>query len=267
MKKLIVLIPGNPSVPGIYDPFMNHLVNELSANQKTKHYVLSHLGQSEREQTRLSKINVRQVIQKHKITIEEILKKERPDEFILIGHSLGAAITICLSEHFKNEVSKFYLLCPFLGPSKNNLDFLKVIQNPITQTSLNLFLKILLKNQKACSIFIEYLTNRSILSPIIYQQIKKPSYIPNFLNLVSTYVDEFNNLDTKKSLENMDPNKTFFLFAPNDYWVPDDTFHFIPPRAKFRRCMDIKHDFCLDEDQYKIVSRIISEQYHNESLS
>lgn len=267
LKKLIILIPGNPSVPGIYDPFMNQLVNEISLNHQTRHYVLSHLGQDEDEQNRFAKINVRQVIQKHRRTIENILKKEQPDEFILIGHSLGSAITICLSEHFKNEVSQFYLLCPFLGPSRHNKDFLKVIQNPFTQTSLNLFSKLLLKNKKTGAIFIDRLTNRSKLNSLIYKQIKRPSYIPNFLNLVSSYIDEFKEIDTRAHLEKMDPKKTFFLFAPNDYWVPDNTFHLVPPKAKFRRCMDINHDFCLDEKQYKIVSRIISEQYHSESLS
>jgi len=70
MKNLILLIPGNPSVPGIYDPFLNQVVTDLKLKGETVHKVLPHLGQCNQVVVNYKRITVRDVIEDHRKTIK-----------------------------------------------------------------------------------------------------------------------------------------------------------------------------------------------------
>ena len=89
----------------------------------------------------------------------------------------------------------------------------------------------------------------------------------NFFTLLSTYVNDFNELNIKEKLSSMNPEKSFFIFAPNDYWVPQEVMNHLPENSKFHVCKNISHDFCLYEDQYKEVSRLVNRKNLNKISS
>ena len=95
----------------------------------------------------------------------------------------------------------------------------------------------------------------------ISNEIKKPLYLKNFFSLVGSYIEDFEDLKIQEKLKRMNPDKTFFLFAPDDYWVPDYTKNYLPKGSTFEVCHEIQHDFCLFADQSKTVSSAISNYF------
>lgn len=258
---LILLIPGNPSVPGIYDPFLEQVVSDLKLAGKTIHRVLPHLGQCNNYAVKYKKITVRDVIEDHRQTIRNLISSHKPHKIILIGHSLGSSVTITLYEEFSSVVDKFFILCPFLGPSKNNQGYLKLFRNPISRMGMKGITYACLKNDKVSHLFFERWLGRTPFTQHIPREISKPFYIKNFFSLVSTYMEEFQELDLTTKIKTMDKTKSFFVFAPNDYWVPEEALQALPDQMPYKKCNGISHDFCLREDQYKEVSFALAEHH------
>lgn len=251
---LTLLIPGNPSVPGIYDPFLQQVVSDLKLEGETIHRVLPHLGQCNRNVKNYKKITVRDVIDDHRKTIKNLIATYEPKKIILIGHSLGSSVTISLYEELSTTVDQFFILCPFLGPSKNNKGYLKLFRNPVSRLGMKGITYACLKNDKVSHLFFEKWLGKTPFTRHIPKEISKPFYVKNFFSLVSTYMEEFQELDLKSKVRVMDKSKTFFLFAPNDYWVPEEAIQVLPKEMPYKKCSDISHDFCLRESQYKKVS-------------
>lgn len=259
---LILLIPGNPSVPGIYDPFLKQVVSDLKLDGETIHRVLPHLGQCNQVKVKYKRITVRDVIEDHRQTIRNLISTYTPGKIILIGHSLGSSVAISLYEEFSLVVDKFYILCPFLGPSKNNTGYLKLFRNPITRMGMKGITYAGLKNEKVSFMFFERWLGRTPFTQHIPREISKPYYIKNFFSLVSTYMEDFQELDLATKVKAMDMTKTFFIFAPNDYWVPEEAIQVLPDQMPFKKCDGISHDFCLRENQYKEVSFAMAQHHY-----
>lgn len=258
-KAAILLIPGNPSVPGIYDPFLESVVKDLQWPGEVYSRVLPHLGQCNRQRVKRRNIRVHDVIEDHKSTINKILAEEVPDKVFLVGHSLGSAITIELYQDLKDQIDQFLVLCPFLGPSENNKGYLKLFENPISRMGMKGITYTALKSQRlSVEIFKRWLGDNPF-NHHIPKEISKPLYIKNFFSLVSNYFEDFEDLGTRQKVGLMDPEKSFFLLAPNDYWVPPETVNFLPQGSKVIHCEDVPHDFCLKDSHYKIVSQKVSE--------
>jgi pimeloyl-ACP methyl ester carboxylesterase len=262
-KNLILLIPGNPSVPGIYDPFLNQVVHDLDLEGSIISRVLPHLGQCNQRNIKLRNVRVHDVVDDHRKTIIGLIEEHTPDRVILIGHSLGSAVTISLCRDLSESIDHFIVLCPFLGPSENNKRYLKMFQNPITRLGMiGITHSGLLSPKVSRRIFKRWL-GENPFNEHIPKEIKKPFYLKHFFSLVSNYFADFDDLNIRARLAEMDPQKSLFVFAPNDYWVPDDSITFLPEQSKIHHCSDIGHDFCLKESQYKKVSEVISSHLNN----
>jgi len=259
MKNLVLLIPGNPSVPGIYDPFLNQTISDLALKGETIHKVLPHLGQCNETLVVMKKITVTDVIEDHRKNIRNLLYTHNPDKVIIIGHSLGSAVTISLYEEFSSRVDKFFILCPFLGPSENNKGYLRLFENPISRLGMKGITYTGLKNKRVSHFIFKKWLGETPFTQHIPREISKPLYLKNFFSLVSTYFDEFEHLDIEGKVKAMDESNTFFVFAPNDYWVPEEAINILPKNIPYEKCSGISHDFCLRESQYKIVSQAMAQ--------
>ena len=259
MKTLVLLIPGNPSVPGIYDPFLSDVVNRLELTGEVISKVLLHLGQCNKRIVKRRKITVRDVIDDHKLRIRELITLYSPDKIVLIGHSLGSAVTISLYENFSHIIDEFLVLCPFLGPSKNNEGYLKLFKNPISRLGMKGITYTGLKNKKVSHEIFRRWLGETPFTEHIPAEISKPYYVKNFFSLVSTYFEEFEELQVRERVKKMKGDHSFFLFAPNDYWVPDETIDALPSDVPRKRLSEISHDFCLRKQEYSIVSSTLSE--------
>ena len=116
----------------------------------------------------------------------------------------------------------------------------------------------LLFNQKVSQIAFRKWLGDNPYNEHIANQIKQQRYLNNFFNLVSTYFHDFEKLEIKKHLSQMDSDKSYFVFVPNDYWVPDEVKKFLPQNAQSTICHDVQHDFCLFKTQYEKVSAVVS---------
>ena len=259
MKDLIILIPGNPSVPGIYEPFLQQLIEDIGLQGEAISKILPHLGQCNEKFIKHKKVSVYDVIEDHKHSILSLYEKHQPKRLFLIGHSLGSGVTISLHNELSDLVDEFIILCPFLGPSKNNVNYLRMFRNPVTRLWMKNLSHSLLLNKKVSKKVFQTWLGENPFNEHIPREIKKPYYIRNFFSLVSHYIEDFNELQLKNEIKVMNAEKSFFLFAPNDYWVPDETINFIPKNSSFRKLESISHDFCLKKEQYLEVSKAVSQ--------
>lgn len=259
MKTILLLIPGNPSVPGIYEPFLNQVKEDLSLSGQVLARVLPHLGQCNQEFKDHGNIRVHDVVRGHKKTINRLLETHQPDRLILMGHSLGSAVTISLYQDFKEKADAFVILCPFLGPSQNNKRYLKMFANPLTQAGMKGITYTALKSRKVSHEVFKRWLGENPFNEHIPNEIKKPYYVKNFFSLVSNYFSDFDEIDVKGRVKEMCPEKSFFVFAPNDYWVPDESINHLPESARYKKLDSISHDFCLKEEQYRDVSKAIAQ--------
>jgi pimeloyl-ACP methyl ester carboxylesterase len=257
-KSLILLIPGNPSVPGIYDPFLNQVVKELDLKNEVIAKVLPHLGQCNEKRIKMKSVRVQDVVSDHKKTIQNLIKKHKPEQTILIGHSLGSAVTISLYQDLSPIVDSFIILCPFLGPHKNNERYLKMFRNPLTRLGMIGITHTGLAHPLVSRKIFKRWLGENPFNEHIPREIKKPFYLRHFFSLVSNYFSDFKDLDIPARVAKMDPEKSFFVFAANDYWVPDESIYLLPKKSKYIKSSEISHDFCLKEDQYKKVAQIVS---------
>lgn len=260
MKTLVILIPGNPSVPGVYAPFMRQLTDDLNISGDVKTEILHHLGQCNTKSKRLSKISLSEVIEDHKASISSLVELHKADRVYLISHSLGSAVSISLNDSLKEEIDKFFILCPFMGPSENNINYLKLFKNPVSRLGLSLGSKAILSNRNVSKKFFSRWLGENEINDVIINEIKKPNYIDHFFSLVSGYFKDFEKLNVKEAVQRLDPERTFFIFAKDDFWVPIEYTKLLPKKSKYKILEDISHDFCLFDSQYKRVSKVISSQ-------
>lgn len=260
------MIPGNPSVPGIYDPFLENVVDGLHGKDQTIYSVLPHLGQCNQVFARHTNLRIHDVIEDHKRKIVELITQHDPKDVTLIGHSLGSAITITLYKELKDQVDHFIILCPFLGPSENNKGYLKLFANPVTRMGMEGITYSALRSQRISRLIFKRWLGENPFNDHIPNEIRKPYYTKNFFTLVSNYFKDFSELSVKEDIKEMNPEKTFFVFAPNDYWVPDETIFHLPPQSRFRRLNNISHDFCLREDQFTSVAKVVSDHLREKYL-
>lgn len=256
---MVLLIPGNPSVPGIYDPFLNDVINRLNLKGEVVAKVLPHLGQCNERLIKRRKITVRDVVDDHKKNMRELIYFHSPDRIFLIGHSLGSAVTISLYDDFSHIIDEFLVLCPFMGPSENNKGYLKLFKNPVSRLGMKGITYTGLKNKKVSHEIFRRWLGETPFTEHIPAEISKPYYIKNFFSLVSTYFEEFEELKVKERVQRMKGDQSFFLFAPNDYWVPEETISVLPSDVPHRKLENISHDFCLREQEYAIVATTLKD--------
>ena len=152
MKELVILIPGNPSVPGIYNDFLDQIKEQLNTSVESVFEILPHLGQCNSKVVKRRKVSVFDVIEDHKNSIYRLIATHKADRVVLIGHSLGSAVLIYLHEEFKELVDQFIVVCPFTGPAANNKKYLRLFKNPISRLGMINLTRTLLINPKVSEI-------------------------------------------------------------------------------------------------------------------
>jgi pimeloyl-ACP methyl ester carboxylesterase len=251
MSKLLIFIPGNPSIPGIYDTFIEHLQTSL---HPLRSYVLSHRGQDESggRVERVDSLDL--LIQHHRRRIEDIIQQEAPTQLYLVGHSLGTTIAISLYPTFATHIEKLVLLCPFLGPQAHNKPLLQALSVKTINQSLQFLVRQYLTFDRPSRYLLQRRLGLGQQADSVHRSLTTQHFLGNFLGLVSGYTRFFNSNNLIQQLAELPLPDTLFLFASNDYWVPDHTIDTLPQGANYQQLTQIEHAFCLQPAQASLVA-------------
>ncbi|XP_022910349.1 lipid droplet-associated hydrolase-like [Onthophagus taurus] len=132
-KELILVIPGNPGVTQLYEPFLDNLYAQL---QKPI-WIVGHSGHEKPEDFDTTQketpfnFTLEAQINHKKTFIETYIPKDI--KIHLVGHSVGAFSSLKLleDESIKNRIKKTYFMFPtieHLGKSKNGLFMTRIIK-------------------------------------------------------------------------------------------------------------------------------------------
>ncbi|KAF0694818.1 Aste57867_14342 [Aphanomyces stellatus] len=109
-RKLVVVIPGNPGVPGFYEPFMRHLQHLSDYDMEV--VGLSHTGHSLPWINKDETFDFETQIIDKLAYVQKRVEQDSKLKLILIGHSMGSHIALRLLKHFPDHVEKLVLLTP-----------------------------------------------------------------------------------------------------------------------------------------------------------
>eukprot|EP00055_Hartaetosiga_balthica_P015817 m.96394 g.96394 ORF g.96394 m.96394 type:complete len:406 (+) comp8966_c0_seq5:136-1353(+) len=135
VKRVIVMIPGNPGNPKFYTEYMTEIHERL----KVPCVVLGHTGQSFLSKGKATFSHFHQV--EHKVKLMKLVQTRYPSaKFILVGHSIGAWIgTEMLRSLNQDDVSLVINLFPtvhHIGTTPNGkrlYPLLRHLRNPIAE--------------------------------------------------------------------------------------------------------------------------------------
>ncbi len=254
MDYLLIFLPGNPSVPEIYDDFLFEIVD---GHKNIEVKTLNHLGQSRETVSLKRKIDLSDVISHHKKNIREILEKNKNHKIVLVGHSLGCTIGIEIYKEFQLRIEKVIMICPFLGPSLNNDKFLKAFERKVSRNAIFALMAGVLINKRVGSLFFRIWLGKNKKNAHILKNVRKQNFIANFVSLLSSYRKEFSSLDIESKIDLLEKKKTHFIFAKEDFWVPAEVEKKLSLKFNCEVIDGISHDFCLSsEETKKIATRV-----------
>lgn len=253
MTTLLIFIPGNPSIPGIYDTFMANMHSHLPM---LRSYVLSHRGQDAHAAPIEHVDNLDLLIAHHRQRIDDILRQESPQSVYLVGHSLGSAIAVAIYPALAPRIDKLILLCPFLGPQANNRLFLQFMSVSRLNKLLELIARRYLSQEARGRRLLQHRMRLGEQAEPVRRSLTTRHFLGNFLGLVSGYVGFFKNNNLSTQLTSLPLSHTLFLFASNDYWVPDPVIDSLPEGANYQQLAEIEHAFCLQPEQSAKVAEI-----------
>ena len=241
-NRILILIPGNPHMPGGYDHFISQLNQRFPFSQTI---VIPHPGQSGEIEPIPKPVTLDHTIAHHKQEIQKILKKEPASEVFLVGHSLGTSMIMALWETIEDRIAKTILLCPFPGPMGKNRMFFSLWQTWLIRNLVHgilgfgflfkggfrkLFFRWFLKGQ-----FPQFLSSEYNASEALH----------NFVDLTSDYKRFFASLDLTPYLDQSGHQEILHIFAPKDPWVPKKVQNWLPESARKITLPGIIHDFVL----------------------
>jgi pimeloyl-ACP methyl ester carboxylesterase len=222
-KTLLVVIPGNPGVPGFYEPFMRHL--HALAMQQLEIVGLSHTNHSMPWLNGNKAFDLDCQIADKVAYVRKRLEKDSQVKLIVVGHSIGAHIALEILRHFPNRVHKLVLMQPAVmhiaqSPNgrrmallfKQHSHLVSYLVWPVaaclpTSMQKRLVSFVLGRSHNNCPYVIQ--ASLSLFDPVV---------VRNILKMSRHEMLELKGVD--HSLVFAHQEKVLFLFSTVDGWVP-----------------------------------------------
>ena len=252
LRRLLILLPGNPAIPGIYDSFTAACRAQLSGLETT---VLAHCGLSDESGAVESKHCLEQVLAEHEKNILALIAERRPQCVYLVGHSLGTAVAVALYDALAPHIDRLVLICPFLQPRGRNRLLLRLLSNDHFNRGFRRALRGLLRAERAALPLLRDRFNLGETAGRVHSALTRGHFLDNFLGLTSDYLRFFGQHRPLDALDRLPLQHTLFISAPCDFWVPDALLDDLPAGARHRRLPDIEHGFCLHPKQCRAVAQ------------
>ena len=251
-ERILIFLPGNPSIPNIYADFLSDLKNQLSCEHV---FDLIHLGQDPTVNMHFSSITLKNVIDSHRKMVKEILSTFSDPEIILVGHSLGCTVICDFYEEFNHLISEVYLLMPFIKPLSSNKIFVKLLGKKIFNKSLYKMGIFLSKSKMLMRIICKKYGKEK--ANLLEVHLQDKLYLKNLALLLLSYDKTFQENDFISKLSREDLSKIKILFAQNDFWSPIELMKLLPPNVEYKIDETLSHDFCLTQSEcYQVSSHI-----------
>ncbi|KAH9128327.1 hypothetical protein LEN26_007696 [Aphanomyces euteiches] len=264
-KTLVLMIPGNPGVPGFYEPFMRHM-HQLSG-QDVEIVGLSHTGHSLPWINNDETFDLETQVVDKLAYIQKRLERDSSLRLVLIGHSIGGHIALRLLNHYSAQIDKLVLIQPTLmhigdtpngkrlTPIFNRYSLVSsVVGKPIGMLPTSLK-KLLVPFFVGPAAF-----HKPALSLVEY------AVLLNCLKMAWHEVQELKEIDD--GLVKAHQEKMLFVFAEYDGWCPPEQVEILQSRYTQAKHVTVAlpHAFMLGENGSEVMGNLVWEWLSAEKM-
>jgi len=246
----IVLIPGNPGLIRFYSSYMRKIFNKLDGRYSI--YGVAHAGQSELYLNNGTIYTLEDNIN-HKIQYLDDINKScnNAAEFILLGHSVGAYISLQILRR-RPDFKVHYVMCMFPALYEIYQGY-TLLQRFTTNPYLRRF---------TCATFHflpellkDFILNKAGYDEFLSNKLLNYTFLQNILTMgwnEATTIRAFDDVIINKHID-----KVQYLFTENDQYTHFYFDHFKQtfPKAKVDMApKDVTHAFIIRDDNIEVVS-------------
>lgn len=255
MRSVLILLPGNPSIPGIYDGFVESLREYTGCDAAV---TLAHYGQGAASEPIEAERSLDRLVARHRDAILQVIEAQRAGRLYLLGHSLGAAVAVALYRELAVSVPaiRLVLICPFLGPMGPNRWFVRAMAVPVLNAAARRAVGRLLTSEALALPVLRSRLRLGSASEQVYEALRSGCFFDNFARLIADYQRFFDSRNLQRELRRLPPEHTLVVLAGDDFWVPPDAVAGLAEAAHCHHLADIAHGFCLHPQQSRAVARV-----------
>lgn len=248
-NKLIVFIPGNPSIPEVYSHFLKTL--------KYPVVELAHIGQNGDFNSSEDLIHLTFNFQQHSLKLKRLIQENPETQIILMGHSLGCSSILFHYQELKTYIHQYIFICPFVIPFKGNQWFTNAMGKQTINRMVKLASNQLFKSKTLTKKILKYSLGNTPQNHKILEHLSNSKYLSNFLKLLLSYQNFFKENQLIERIQDIPEAKLQLIFGKNDYWVPEEKKLKLAYQSK-HITLDMGHNFCLNTNEIKVLSKYLS---------
>ncbi len=234
MKKICMLMPGNPAVESYYQSWIEEIEErnpEVSVTYATSYVFFD---------KKLNYIEYDHALREHYEKI--LLALATYQKVTIIAHSVGSYFALRLLEKHPEKIEKIIMLFPYIGPSTiRSLSFVSI---PYLIDRFFPLVEIVSKCKNMFSIWDKDVRNISSkqLNACLRFGVRQCEYFNKY------------TLDLRYMLANKE--KIDFLYRDNDPWCPRETIESLKPLSNHKKT-ELPHDFITrKEHRIKMIKEI-----------
>ncbi|KAJ7521624.1 hypothetical protein O6H91_19G061600 [Diphasiastrum complanatum] len=262
----IVLVPGNPGAVVFYRDYVESLFKNLDG--KASITAICHMAHTS-EDWEAGKLYSLQEQIDHKVHFLKDLVVRADVPIVLVGHSIGAYISLELLKMFSDKVHYVLGVYPFLTLNRESLKqitIFKICLFPPMNAGLSSFAGFLGRLPRWFTLpFVKSTIGRSWGAAALesaYSHLLKYSVVHNMMHMGAT---EYHQLQSPPDWDFLrkNQNKICLLFGSNDHWGPlshlKEVSKEVPSLSVVVEREGLLHDFCCNEVGSEWVARFTAD--------
>ncbi|KAI8140156.1 hypothetical protein BJV82DRAFT_562960 [Fennellomyces sp. T-0311] len=272
-KTVMLFIPGNPGLVEYYRDFLEEI--HQNASPSLEIFAVSNLGMSITPASNIRDgdtnglFSLQEQID-HKVECFDILRRENntPEtEFILMGHSIGAYISVeVLKRRHTERITRVITLFPTLreiGLTPNGISITKLLSYvPISLISTSASLLSCISVPILTRLVMLLTGQRGPCAHVTALRLLHGSVVKNCLHMAKHEMETVRELDD--DFYNAHADKFIIYYSRNDKWAPPDHYDYMkkvfPEHEHLYLCeQDIPHSFILNaKDGSYMAQKVVS---------
>ncbi|CAI0462809.1 unnamed protein product [Linum tenue] len=251
----VLFVPGNPGVVSFYKEFVESLYGSLGGTASIT--AIGHIAHTKKNWEQGQLFSLQQQIN-HKVDFLSQELQETKVPIVLVGHSIGAYITMEMLKRKGDQVIYFIGLYPFImvnPQSKKQANIAKVSRSSILSCLMSLMVASigLLPKWLSQYIVVQYIGNSSWSTSAVETARGHLLKYHLFRNMLYMAMTEFKEFSQAPDWEFMKKNqrKMTFLFGDDDHWGPlqvyEEVAKQVPDMALMIEREGLSHSFCCTE--------------------